>query len=155
MRVSAARVMEGPVFVCLRGSCKSCDWSRATVMFVRLALKVTQNSKDLIDVILLYTNSCQQYLTILDVSVTADPIRYTTRPPWVYTLSIIPISADTAQKLPLHVIHYTTPTQNSIFIYCIAPCLYCSTVGPWLTNSIRSRGLVVTQVSRTSRLFSP
>jgi hypothetical protein len=27
------------------------------------------------------------------------------------------------------------------------------TVGPWLTNSIRSRGLVVTQVGRKSRLF--
>jgi hypothetical protein len=29
------------------------------------------------------------------------------------------------------------------------------TVGPWLTNSIRSRGLVVTQVGRNSRLFFP
>jgi hypothetical protein len=29
-----------------------------------------------------------------------------------------------------------------------------ATVGPWLTNSIRSRGLVVTQVGRKSRLFS-
>jgi hypothetical protein len=30
-----------------------------------------------------------------------------------------------------------------------------NTAGPWLTNSIRSRGLVVTQVGRKSRLFFP
>jgi hypothetical protein len=33
--------------------------------------------------------------------------------------------------------------------------VYEYTVGPWLTNSIRSRGLVVIQVGRKSRLFFP
>jgi hypothetical protein len=34
-------------------------------------------------------------------------------------------------------------------------CALGHTVGPWLMNSIRSRGLVVTQVGRKSRLFFP
>jgi hypothetical protein len=67
------------------------------------------------------------YYTI-DTSVTVHPIQFTTQPPWVYiycnaTLSIIPISADTGQKLTLH-IDTTQRLLKFNFIYCMAPCTY-------------------------------
>jgi hypothetical protein len=53
---------------------------------------------------------------------------------------------------------FLTPLQF-VYLFCNqSKCIllfFSCTVGPWLTNSIRSRGLVVIQVGCKSRLFFP
>jgi hypothetical protein len=90
----------------------------------------------------------------------SNPIKADSHIPCRSPATILPFSDSAVSfvKVPYFVLEVLllSPSSNYLLLNCYHNLYAVNyTVGPWLTNLIRSRGLVVTQVGRKSRLFFP